>query len=61
MSETQKFRVLLPIEIDGAQYPYGQVVELDLATAKLYSHALVHVASEEAAVALMDQAKEESN
>jgi hypothetical protein len=35
------FRVLLPIEIEGRIYEFGSVVELDLETAKLYSHALI--------------------
>lgn len=36
-----KFRVLLAIEIDGRIYEFGSVVELDLETALLYSHALM--------------------
>jgi hypothetical protein len=36
----KKFRVLLPIEIDGRIYEFGSTVELDLETALLYSHAL---------------------
>jgi hypothetical protein len=37
----KKFRVLLPIEIDGRIYEFGSTVELDLETALLYSHALM--------------------
>ena len=45
---TDKFRVLLPIEIDGKVYGYGQEIELDMETAKQYAHALVRVESKEA-------------
>jgi hypothetical protein len=37
----KRFRVLLPIEIDGRIYEFGSVVELDLETALAYSHALI--------------------
>lgn len=37
----KRFRVLLPIEIDGRIYEFGSVVELSLETAKDYSHALI--------------------
>ena len=37
----RRFRVLLPIEIDGRMYEFGSVVELDLETAGGYSHALI--------------------
>ena len=40
---TEEYRVLLPIDVDGRVYEYGQVVSLDMATAKLYAHALVRV------------------
>jgi hypothetical protein len=36
----KKFRVLLPVEIDGVVYEFDAVVELDAETAKEYSHAL---------------------
>ena len=36
-----KFRVLLPIDIEGRIYEFGSTVELDLETALLYSHALI--------------------
>ena len=41
-----KYRVLLPISVNGATYQYGQEVELDVATAKQYAHALVRVEEE---------------
>ena len=37
------YRVLLPVEIDGIVYNFGQVVELDLERAALYAHALIAV------------------
>jgi hypothetical protein len=43
---TQKYRVLLPIDVDGTVYQFGQVVELDATVAKDYSHALVRVPDE---------------
>jgi hypothetical protein len=43
----KKYRVLLPIDVDGKVYQYGQVVELDATLAKDYSHALVRVPEEE--------------
>lgn len=41
------FRVVLPIDIDGKLFQFGQTVELDVETAKAYSHALVRVDEEE--------------
>jgi len=43
---TEKYRVLLPIDVDGTVYQFGQVVELTAETAKQYSHALVRVPDE---------------
>ena len=37
----KRFRVLLPIDIEGRIYEFGSTVELDLETALLYSHALI--------------------
>jgi hypothetical protein len=38
----KRYRVLLPVEIDGHIYQAGEITaELSLETAKLYSHALV--------------------
>jgi len=45
-ASTAKYRVVLPIAIGEATYAFGQVVELDAATAKLYNHALVRVEEE---------------
>lgn len=45
----KQFRVLLPVEIGEQIYGFGQVVELDVATAKAYAHALVSVDEVEAA------------
>jgi hypothetical protein len=42
----KKFRVVLPIEVDGRIYEFGAVVEMDLETARLYSHALIAVEEE---------------
>ncbi len=39
----RKYRVVLPVEIDGQVYEFGQVVDLELATAELYAHALIAV------------------
>lgn len=39
----KKYRVTLPVEIDGVVYNYGDVVELDLEVAALYAHALIVV------------------
>jgi hypothetical protein len=40
------YRVVLPVEIDGVVYNFGQVVELDLERAALYAHALITVEGE---------------
>ena len=40
----KKFKVLLPIDVNGRIYQHGEQVELDLETAKLYSHALIALA-----------------
>ena len=37
----KKFRVILPVEIDGFTLQYGQVVELDIDTDERYAHALI--------------------
>jgi hypothetical protein len=37
----RKFRVLLPVLIGQHTYEFGQTVELDVATAKEYAHALL--------------------
>jgi len=42
-----KYKVLLPIEIEGRIYEFGSVVELDLDVAKEYSHALIACEQEE--------------
>ena len=39
----KKFRVLLPIDVDGRIYEFDSVVELDLEQAKEYSHALIAI------------------
>jgi hypothetical protein len=44
---TAKYRVLLPIDVDGKIFQYDQVVELDAETAKQYAHALVRVPAAE--------------
>jgi hypothetical protein len=36
----KNYRVLLPVEIDGRIYQFGETVELDVATAVEYSNAL---------------------
>jgi hypothetical protein len=42
----RKFRVVLPIEVDGRIYEFGAVIELDVETARLYSHALIMLDSQ---------------
>ena len=42
-----RYRVLLPVEIGGRIYDFGAVIELDLETAKEYSHALLALGNEE--------------
>ena len=37
----QKYRVILPIEVDGRVYQFNEEIELDLGTAALYAHALI--------------------
>jgi hypothetical protein len=37
----RKYRVTLPVEIDGKMYQFGDVVELDLETATQFAHALI--------------------
>ena len=44
-----KFRVLLPIDVEGRIYEFGSVVELSLETAKKFSHALMACEEEELA------------
>jgi hypothetical protein len=43
----KRYRVLLPVDIDGVIYGFGAIVELSAETAKDYSHALVALAEEE--------------
>ena len=43
----KRYKVLLPIDVDGRIYQHGDVVELDLETAKIYSHALIALAETE--------------
>jgi hypothetical protein len=40
---TARYRVTLPVDIEGTIYQYGQTVDLDEATATAYSHALLSV------------------
>jgi transcriptional regulator with XRE-family HTH domain len=43
----RRYRVLLPVEFaDGRRHPIGEIVELSLPLAKLYSHALRQVESD---------------
>lgn len=37
----KRYRVILPVDIDGTIYRYGEIAVLDLETARLYSHALI--------------------
>lgn len=53
-----EYRVLLPVDIEGKLYQYGETVELDAATAKAYAHALVSVDAAKGAAAA--QAGEET-
>jgi hypothetical protein len=39
----ERYRVTLPIEVDGKFYNYDEVVELDVDAAALYAHALIAV------------------
>lgn len=39
----RRYRVLLPVEIDGQIHHFGEFIELDVETATEYSHALVAV------------------
>jgi len=39
----KRYRVTLPVEIDGVVYNFGEVVELGLEDAALYAHALIAV------------------
>ena len=43
----KKFCVVLPLEIDGQRYWFGQVVELDVEKTAGYEHALIEVEEEE--------------
>jgi 5-enolpyruvylshikimate-3-phosphate synthase len=43
----RKYKVLLPIDVDGQIFEFGQIVELDMETASQYSHALIAVEEEE--------------
>lgn len=45
----KKYKVILPIDVAGIVYQHGSTVELDLETAKLYSHALMAVEEKEQA------------
>lgn len=47
MATTKKYKVILPIDVDGRVYPHGQTVELDDETATAYSHALLPANEEE--------------
>jgi hypothetical protein len=43
----KRYRVTLPVEIDGVMYQFGEVAELELEIAALYAHALIAVEEEE--------------
>ncbi len=42
----RKYRVTLPIMLDGQLYEFGREVELDLEQAAQFSHALIAVEEE---------------
>jgi len=42
----KKYRVVLPIDIGGRTYQFGEIAELDMETAVEYSHALIEIEEE---------------
>jgi uncharacterized protein YfaS (alpha-2-macroglobulin family) len=42
----RKYRVVLPIDVDGKVYQYGETAELDETTAAAYAHALIAIEEE---------------
>lgn len=44
----KRYRVLLPIDVGGRIYQFGEEIELELDEAVKYSHALIAVAEEDA-------------
>ena len=42
----KRYRVTLPVEIDGVIHNFGEIVELELEVAALYAHALIAVEEE---------------
>jgi len=42
----KRYRVTLPVEIDGVVYNFGEIVEVELEVAALYAHALIAVEEE---------------
>jgi hypothetical protein len=43
----RKYRVLLPIEVDGVRFEHGDVVQLEMQTAIDFAHALVAIEESE--------------
>jgi hypothetical protein len=41
VSTTKRYRVTLPIDVDGRTYQYGDIAELEMETAIDYAHALI--------------------
>ncbi len=39
----RRYRVILPVEIEGKAYGYGDVAELPMETAAEFAHALIAV------------------
>jgi hypothetical protein len=42
----KKYRVVLPIEVGGRIYQFGETIDLDMETAAQYAHALIAVEEE---------------
>lgn len=43
----KQYHVMLPVEVDGKVYNYGDVAELDIETAAKYAHALMALGEEQ--------------
>lgn len=46
-SDTQKYVVTRPIDVDGTVYYIGAIAELDAETAKAYQHCIAPVSAKE--------------
>lgn len=43
MKSARKYKVILPFEVDGREFKYGEIAEFDIDTAAVYATSLIAV------------------